>query len=47
MTCGPRVRISPSSPILTSTPGTGGPTAPGFSFPGGFRQTTGEVSVSP
>ena len=47
MTCGPRVRISPSAPIFTSTPGTGGPTDPGFSRPGRLRQMTGEVSVRP
>ena len=47
MTCGPRVRISPSAAMRTSTPGNGLPTVPMRKASGVFTEMTGEVSVRP
>jgi hypothetical protein len=33
--------------MRTSVPGTGGPTVPYFERPGGFVETSADVSVSP
>ena len=47
ITCGPRVRISPSAAISTSTPGAGFPTVPMRNAPGMFTEMMGDVSVRP
>ncbi len=47
MTCGPRVRISPSGAMATSTPAIGRPTVPMRKCSGVFTAMTGDVSVSP
>ena len=43
----PRARISPSSAIFTSTPGSARPTEPNLNFVGLLNVSTGHVSVSP
>ena len=47
MTLGPRVMISPSEAMRTSTSGIGRPTVPSFVRPKVLTAITGEVSVSP
>ncbi len=47
ITCGPRVRISPSPAIFTSMPFSVLPTVPRRQRPGPLTVMTGEVSVSP
>jgi hypothetical protein len=42
----PRIMTSPSSPILTSTPGCGLPTEPNRNSPGSGRFTVALVEVS-
>ncbi len=47
MMLGPLERISPSSAIRTSTPGSGWPTVPILTFSRVLTEITGEVSERP